>query len=324
MELKSATGITLMAAAIAFSSCTAHAQPYPAKPVRVLIGFSAGSELDVVGRLVSLKMSEGLGQQFVVENRTGAGGTLAAAQVASAEADGYTLLVNSVSHAGVQALYPKLPYDTVRDFAGVSQLTSAPNVLVVAPSAGIKTAAELVALSRQKPGQVNFGSAGVGSGTHMTLEQFRLATGIQVVHVPYKGVPEVLTDTATGRVNTSFAPIGNTLAMIKDGRLVPLAVSTAARSPALPDVPSLAESAVPGLDWDQWYGMFAPAKTPRPIVNQLSKEVARVLALPEIRERISSRGSLPKPSTPEEFDAFVRAEIAKVGKVIRDGNIRIE
>ena len=158
----------------------------------------------------------------------------------------------------------------------------------------------------------------------MTLEQFRLATGIQVVHVPYKGVPEVLTDTATGRVNTSFAPIGNTLAMIKDGRLVPLAVSTAARSPALPDVPSLAESAVPGLDWDQWYGMFAPAKTPRPIVNQLSKEVARVLALPEIRERISSRGSLPKPSTPEEFDAFVRAEIAKVGKVIRDGNIRIE
>ena len=324
MELKSATGITLMAAAIAFSSCTAHAQPYPAKPVRVLIGFSAGSELDVVGRLVSLKMSEGLGQQFVVENRTGAGGTLAAAQVASAEADGYTLLVNSVSHAGVQALYPKLPYDTVRDFAGVSQLTSAPNVLVVAPSAGIKTAAELVALSRQKPGQVNFGSAGVGSGTHMTLEQFRLATGIQVVHVPYKGVPEVLTDTATGRVTTSFAPIGNTLAMIKDGRLVPLAVSTATRSPSLPDVPSLAEGAAPGLDWDQWYGLFAPAKTPRPIVNQLSKEVARVLALPEIRERISSRGSVPKPSTPEEFDAFVRTEVAKVGKVIRDGNIRIE
>jgi tripartite-type tricarboxylate transporter receptor subunit TctC len=195
---------------------------------------------------------------------------------------------------------------------------------VVAPSQGIKTAAELIALARQKPGQVNFGSAGVGSGTHMTLEQFRLATGIQVVHVPYKGVPEVLTDTATGRVNTSFAPIGNTLAMIKDGRLVPLAVSTAARSPALPDVPSLAEGAVPGLDWDQWYGMFAPAKTPRPVVQQLSREVARVLALAEIRERIGSRGSVPKPSTPEEFDAFVRAEVAKVSKIIRDGNIKIE
>ncbi len=315
---------SIFAALALVCASAVQAQSYPAKPVRVLIGFSAGSEIDVIGRLVAQKMSEGLGQQLVVENRTGAGGTLAAGQVAAAEADGYTLLINSVSHAGVEALYQKLPYETLRDFAGISQLTSAPNVLVVAPSQGIKTAAELIALARQKPGQVNFGSAGVGSGTHMTLEQFRLATGIQVVHVPYKGVPEVLTDTATGRVNTSFAPIGNTLAMIKDGRLVPLAVSTAARSPALPDLPSLAEGAVPGLDWDQWYGMFAPAKTPRPIVQQLSKEVARVLALAEIRERISNRGSTPKPSTPEEFEAFVRAEVAKVSKIIRDGNIRIE
>ena len=158
----------------------------------------------------------------------------------------------------------------------------------------------------------------------MTLEQFRLATGISVQHVPYKGVPEVLSDTATSRVNTSFSPIGNTLGMIKDGRLVPLAVSTSARSPSLPDVPALAEGAVPGLDWDQWYGMFAPAKTPRPIVNQLSSEVARVLGLPEIRERLLSRGSVPKPSTPDEFDAFLRVEVQKVGKVIRDGNIKIE
>jgi tripartite-type tricarboxylate transporter receptor subunit TctC len=197
-------------------------------------------------------------------------------------------------------------------------------VLVVAPSQGIKSAGELIARAKDKPGEINFGSAGVGSGTHMTLEQFRLATGVKVTHVPYKGVPEVLTDTATGRVNVSFAPIGNTLAMIKDGRLVPLAVSTSARSPALPDVPALAEGAVPGLDWDQWYGMFAPAKTPRPIVNQLSKEVARVLGLPDMKERISGRGSLPKPTTPEEFDAFVRAEVEKVGKVIRDGGIKVE
>ena len=298
--------------------------PYPAKPIRVLIGFSAGSEIDTIGRLVAQKMSEGLGQQLVVENRTGAGGTLAAGQVASAAPDGYTLLVNSVSHAAVQALYPKLPFDTVRDFAPISQLTSAPNVLVVAPAQGIRSPKELIDMAKQKPGQVNFGSAGVGSGTHMTLEQFRLATGIQVAHVPYKGVPEVLTDTATGRVHTSFAPIGNTLAMIKDGRLVPLAVSTAVRSPSLPDVPTLSETVVPGLDWDQWYGLFAPAKTPPQIVGQLSREVARVLAAAELRERISNRGSVPKPSTPEEFDAFVRAEVAKVGKVIRDGNIRID
>jgi tripartite-type tricarboxylate transporter receptor subunit TctC len=311
--------LTLIGAPLA-----AQSQSYPTKPVRVLIGFSAGSELDIIGRMVSQKISESLGQQFVVENRTGAGGTLAAAYVAAAVPDGYTLLINSVSHAGVQALYSKLPYDTLRDFAGVSQLTSAPNVLVVSPAQGIKSAAELIARAKQKPGEINFGSAGVGSGTHMTLEQFRLATNIKVTHVPYKGVPEVLTDTATGRVHTSFAPIGNTLVMIKDGRLVPLAVSTSARSPALPEVPALSEGAVPGLDWDQWYGMFAPAKTPRAIVNRLSKEVARVLGLPEIKERISSRGSVPKPSTPEEFDAFVRAEVAKVSKVIRDGNIKIE
>src|SRR5262245_918634 len=221
---------------LACASFALHAQSYPAKPVRVVIGFSAGSEIDTIGRLVSQKLGENLAQQFVVENRTGAGGSLAAGQVATAPPDGYTLLINSVSHAAIQALYPKLSFDTVRDFAGISQLTSAPNVLVVAPSQGIKTANELIAFARQKPGQVNFASAGVGSGTHMTLEQFRLATGIQVAHVPYKGVPEVLTDVTTGRVHTAFAPIGNALGMIKDGRLVPLAVSTAARSPALPDV----------------------------------------------------------------------------------------
>jgi len=324
MKLKRTSIGILATLALACVSFSAQSQSYPAKPVRIMIGFSAGSEIDVVGRLVSQKVSEGLGQQFVVENRTGAGGTLAAASVASATPDGYTLLINSVSHAGVQALYGTLPFDTLRDFAGISQLTSAPNVLVMAPSQSIKSAGELIARAREKPGEINFGSAGVGSGTHMTLEQFRLATGIKVAHVPYKGVPEVLTDTATGRVHTSFAPIGNVLGMIKDGRLVPLAVSTSARSPALPEVPSLAEGAVPGLNWDQWYGIFAPAKTPRAIVNQLSREVARVLALPDMKDRISGRGSVPKPSTPEEFDAFVRTEVEKVSKVIRDGGIKIE
>jgi len=305
-------------------ACAPLQAQYPAKPVRVIIGFSAGSEIDTIGRLVSQKLSEGLGQQFVVENRTGAGGSLAAGVVAGAAPDGYTLLINSVSHAAIGALYRNLAFDTVKDFAGISQLTSAPNVLVVAPAQGIKSAAELIALAKQKPGQLNFGSAGVGSGTHMTLEQLRLATGIQVAHVPYKGVPEVLTDTATGRVNTSFAPIGNVLGMIRDGRLLPLAVSTAARSPALPEVPALAESAVPGLDWDQWYGMFAPAATPRPLVHQLSKEVARVLAQADMRERLAGRGSVPKPTSPEAFDRFLRAEVDKVSKIIRDGNIRID
>jgi tripartite-type tricarboxylate transporter receptor subunit TctC len=312
-----------IAAALCCFAFPAAAQTYPAKPIRVLIGFSAGSEIDTIGRLVAAKMGEGLGQPLVVENRLGAGGTLAAGAVAQAAPDGYVLLINSVSHAAVKDLYKSLPFDTIKDFAPVSQLTSAPNVLLVAPASGIQSVKQLVDLAKSKPGQVNFGSAGVGSGTHMTLEQFRLATGINVAHVPYKGVPEVMTDTATGRVHTSFAPIGNALGMVKDGRLVPLAVSTSARVPSLPDVPTLAEAGVP-LDWDQWYGLFAPAKTPPQIVSQLSKEVARVLAAPDVRERISNRGSVPKASTPEEFAAFVSAEVAKVGKVIRDGNIRVE
>jgi len=324
MHASRSLAAALAAVALYSLAGTAAGQTYPAKPIRVLIGFSAGSEIDVIGRLVAQKMGEGLGQQLVIENRTGAGGSLAAGQVAGAAPDGYTLLINSVSHAAIRDLYQNLPFDTVKDFAGISQLTSAPNVLVVAPAQNIRTAQELIDLAKQKPGQLNFASAGVGSGTHMTLEQLRLATGIQVVHIPYKGVPEVLADTATGRVNTAFAPIGNALGMVKDGRLVPLGVSTAVRSPSLPQVPTLAETVAPGLDWDQWYGMFAPAKTPREIVNQLSREVARVLASPDIRERIGNRGSVPKPSTPEEFDIFVRAEVAKVGKVIREGNIRIE
>jgi tripartite-type tricarboxylate transporter receptor subunit TctC len=302
----------------------AAAQNFPAKPVKVLIGFSAGSEVDTVGRLVTQKIAEALGQQFVVENKTGAGGTIAAAAAASAQPDGYTLLVNSVSHAGVQALYPKLSYDPVKDFAGISQLTSAPNVLLVAPSLGVKTPGELISFAKQRSGGLNFGSAGVGSGTHMTLEQLRLATGIGLTHVPYKGVPEVMTDTMAGRVHSCFAPIGNALSLIREGKLLALAVSTSSRSPVLAQIPTLAETVAPGLDWDQWYGFFAPAKTARPIVELLSRETAKVLALPEIRDRLSARGSVPKASTPDQFDQFVREEVAKVGKVIRDGNIRID
>lgn len=317
-----------MAALLALASygtvCVAQTQAYPSKPVRMIIGFTAGSELDVIGRMVAHEMSEKWGHRIVADNRPGAGGTVAGAMAAAAVADGYTLYFNSVSHAASSALYPKLPYDPLRDFAGVSQATSAPNVLAVGPGIPVKSTKELIALVKQKPGQINFGSAGVGSGTHITGEMFRLGAGLQVSHIPYKGVPEVLGDTMAGRIHYSFAPIGNTLALIKDKRLVPLAVSMVTRSPSLPDVPTIAETAIPGFDWDQWYGLFAPAKTPRPIVNQLSKEMARVLALPEVKERLAVRGSVPRPSTPAEFDKFVRAETEKITKVIRDGGIKLE
>jgi tripartite-type tricarboxylate transporter receptor subunit TctC len=314
-----------LAALMLVAACSiAQSQPYPNKPIRMIVGFTPGSEIDVVARLMNQEISNNWGQRVVVDNRSGAGGTVAGAIAAAAAPDGYTLFFNSVSHAASQALYPKLPYDTVRDFAGVSQATSAPNVLLIAPSQGIKSLKELLAVVRQKSGQTNYGSAGVGSGTHITGEMFRLAAQLSVSHIPYKGVPEVMADTATGRIYYSFAPIGNALPFVKDRRLVALAVTTAARVPSLPDVPTVSEGGFPGFEWDQWYGLFAPAKAPRAIVNQLSKEVARVLALPEIRERLAVRGSVPKPSTPEEFDRFVRSEVARIGKAIRDGGIKLE
>ena len=314
----------LAALAMFATAWSVQAQTYPGKPVRMIVGFTAGSEIDVVGRLIAQEMSENWGQRVVIDNRTGAGGTVGGAIVATAAPDGYTLLLNSVSHAASQALYSKLPYDTLRDFAAVSQATSAPNVLLVAPSQGIKTVKELIAATRQRAGQGNYGHAGVGSGTHITGEMFRLAAQLTVSDIPYKGVPEVLADTATGRIHYSFAPIGNALPFVKDRRLIALAVTTSARVPSLPDVPTVSESAIPGFEWDQWYGLFAPAKTPRAIVNQLSKEMARVLALPVTRERLAIRGSVPKPSTPDEFDRFVRAEVEKVTRAIKAGGIKLE
>jgi len=318
--------VVLAATALFGTHCFAQGAPaYPNKPVRMLIGFTAGSEIDVVARLLANELSEKWGQKIVIDNRTGSGGTVAGAIAANSPADGYTLFFNSVSHTASAALYPRLSYSPIRDFAGVSQATSAPNVLLVGPGLNVKTVKELTALARAKPGQIDFGSAGVGSGTHIAGEMFRLGAALKVTHVPYKGVPEVLADTVTGRIHYSFAPIGNVLPFVKDKRVVALAVTTLARSPSLPDVPTVAEAAaLPGFDWDQWYGMFAPAKTPRPIVEQLSKEMARVLAIADIREKLAVRGSVAKASSPERFDRFVRTETDKVNKVIKDGGITLE
>jgi tripartite-type tricarboxylate transporter receptor subunit TctC len=298
-------------------------QAFPTKPIRMIVGFTAGSEVDVIGRMIAHEMAEKWGQRVVLDNRPGAGSTVAGAIVAAANADGYTLFFNSVSHAATPALYPNASFDTLRDFAGVSQATSLPNVLIIAPSAGIKTVKELIALLKQKPG-MNYGHAGVGSGTHITGELFRQMAGIELSHIPYKGVPEVITDAMTARLNFAYAPIGNTLPFIKDKRLSALAVSTATRSTALPDVPTIAEAALPGYVFDHWYGMFVPAKTPRPVVNQLSQEIARILNLPEVKDKITVRGAAIKPSTPEAFDAFVRAEVAKITRVMTAGGVKVQ
>ena len=324
------SSIARAAAAAAFVAAAlpaavhAQQQKFPSKPIRMVVPFSPGSQTDILARLIGQKMNENWGQQVVVDNRPSAGGTIAAGIVAGAPADGHTLMLHSVGHAINATLYSRLPFDTLRDFAGVSQVASVPNVLVVAPALGVKSVKDLIAMAKQKPGAINFGSAGVGSGTHINGEQFKVAAGVNIVHVPYKGTPEALTDTMTGRIHFFFAPLVPATPLVKDGRLVALAVSTAQRSPVLPDVPTVAEAALPGFDYDQWYGLIAPKATPKPILVQLSKEVARILDLPDVRKTFQTQGAVAKPSSPEQFDAFIRTEIDKVGKVIRAAGARAD
>ena len=315
----------LAAACALLAAAAVHAQPaYPTKPVRMIVAFTAGSETDYLARIVGQKLGERWGQQVVVENRPGAGGVLASGIVAAAPGDGYTLFMHSMAHAVTPAVNARLPYDTLRDFAAVSQVAGVPNVLVVPASNGIQTAKDLIALAKQKPGQLTFGSAGIGSGMHINGEQFRLSADISVVHVPYKGGPEALADAIAGRIEFVFSPMGLAIPMIRDRKLVALAVSTAARSPALPDVPTLAEAALPGFDFDTWYGVFAPASTPKPIVQQVSADINRALGLADVRERFATRGAVPRGSAPEVFDRFVRTEVEKLGKIVRAAGVKAE
>ncbi|MCC6533663.1 MAG: tripartite tricarboxylate transporter substrate binding protein [Burkholderiales bacterium] len=291
-------------------------EQFPNKPVRMIVGFTPGSEIDIVARMLAEPMSERWGQRVIVDNRTGAGGTVAAAIVARAAPDGYTWLFNSVAHTASLALYSKLTYHPVGAFSFVSQATSAPNVLITAHSQGVKSVGALIALARAKPGQLTYGAAGIGSGTHINGTLFSVAADIQVANVSYKGTPELVTDTFAGRIHYSFSPIGGTVAFVKDGRLAALGVTTLQRSPALPDVPTIAETALPGFEWDQWYGMFMPAATPRAIVEQVNNEMKRILALPATKERLSIRGAWPNVNTPQQFEQKVRAEIDKVTKAL--------
>jgi tripartite-type tricarboxylate transporter receptor subunit TctC len=323
--LQRATFATLIATGIAVAAAPgAGAQNFPTKPVRLIVPFTAGSATDLLARRIALKMSDNWNQQVVVDNRGGGGGTLGSNIVAKATPDGYTLLAHSIAFAMSAALYSKLPFDPIKDLVGVSQIAVGTSLLVVAPSLGVKSVKELIALAKQKPGQLNFSSSGVGSGTHLNGEQFRFAAGIDVVHVPYKGVPEQLIDTMTGRIHYFLTPLVPALPFIRDGRLLALAVSTAQRTPILPDVPTIAEAALPGYEFQAWFGVFAPARTPRAIVNQISKEIARVVDLPDIKKQFVNQGEEGRPSTPEEFTRFVRAEIEKTRKIVKLAGIRVE
>jgi len=291
-------------------------------PVRVIVPFTAGSGLDIVARMLSQKLTEFWGQPVAVENHIGVGGTVGAGVVAKSPPDGYTLLVNTTAHAVNVALYSKLPYDPVKDFVDVSPLVAQPYVLVAGTSAGIKTVSDLIAAAKAKAGQLKFGSAGTGSGTHMIAEKFRFAAGIDVVHLPNKGGPEANADAIAGRVTYWFPPIALALPQVREGRLLALGLSSARRSSLLPDVPTIAETGLAGFEDTIWYGMWAPAATPAEVVNQLSKDVARALATPDVRDRLSKLGAEPMNMTPAEFARLVRSEIDSAARVVKAAGIK--
>ena len=318
MKTRSPRWLVLMFTAF----CAGHAgaadraEAYPSRPVRMLVPFAPGSQTDILARWIGEKMTEKSGEQIVVDNRPSAGGTIASQFVLAANPDGHTLMMVSTGHAGNATMYSKLAYDTVKDFAGITRVASVPNLLVVSPNLGPKSVKELIAYAKARPGQINFSSAGIGSGTQINGEMFKAAAGIEATHVPYKGAVDSLNDAITGRVQFTFNPVVVAGPQVKAGRALALAVSTAKRSPLFPDLPTVAEAGLPGFDYDQWYGLLVSAKTPRPMVNVVNKEIVRILNLPDIKERMLTQGATPTPSTPEEFDAFIRTEVKRFATVL--------
>jgi tripartite-type tricarboxylate transporter receptor subunit TctC len=290
---------------------------FPAKPIRMLVPFSAGSATDFFARMLGQKLTESWGHTVVIDNRPSAGGVVASGLLLAAAPDGYTLMLVSVGHAVNASLYSKLPYDTVKDFAGITLVADVPTALVVTPALGLKTVKDLVDLAKAKPGQINYASAGIGSGAHMNAEQFKLATGINIVHVPFKGTPEALTNVMGGSVQFFFSPITGAVTLVKGGKITALAVSTKNRSPVLPDLPSASEVGIPGFEFNLWTGLLASAKLPKDIKDKLNREVVRILGLADVKERMLTQGATPHPMTPQEFDAFIKGEVERLAKVVK-------
>jgi tripartite-type tricarboxylate transporter receptor subunit TctC len=297
----------IVCAALA-SMTSSRADEWPSRPIRAIIPLSPGSAADIIPRIVFEQLSVQFGQPIVVENKPGASGTIAARAVAMADPDGYTLLAHSSAHIIAPSTVADLPYDPIKDFVAVAPLGNLPNVLVIAPSKNIKTVQELVALGKTRP--ITFGSIGVGSPIHLTMERFRLSAGFQAQAITFKGAPEAMLEVMTGRVDVYYAPVLAALPLIKDGKVLPLAVSSPTRAPTLPDVPTTLESGYPNSAYRFWIGVFAPSKTPSDIVNKLNAEIQKALQAPAVREKLAKLGVQPMAMNAGEFDKFVNEELA--------------
>jgi tripartite-type tricarboxylate transporter receptor subunit TctC len=316
--------VLLLAAWPGYGALAQPAPAYPARPVRIVIGFTPGGVPDITARTIAARLTESWRQQVVVDNRPGAGGTIAAQIVAGANPDGHTLLSVSNAHAVAAAIYSKLPYDPLRDFSGITMTASGPALLLVSPALGAKSARDLIAIAKAKPGQLNFSSAGVGSGTHFGGELFKSAAGIDVVHVPFKGIPEAITETMTGRVHFFLSPLASAIGLVRERRVPAVGVTSLQRIPQLPDLPTVSESGLPGFRWDYWYGLLAPSKVVRPLLARLNKDVTGVLNHPGVRARWTALGADPAPTTAQEFDRFIAEDIATLTKIARAANIKAQ
>ena len=297
------------------------AQAWPAKPIRVIIPFATGGVTDVVVRTIAPKLGEALGQPIVVENKGGAGGTIGTALGAQAAPDGYTFIAPAASHTTTPGLYTKLPFDPIKDFVAVTQIVTVPYLLVTSPTLPANNLAEFIALARSKPNTLTYGSAGNGSSNHLAGELLEIMGGVELIHSPYKGSGPALTDLMGGHIAFMFDPINTSSQHVRAGKLKALGVGTSKRVKALPDIPTIDEQGLKGFEAVTWIGLLAPAGTPREIVTRMQREIAKVLQIPEVQERLASAGAEPVGSTPEEFDAYVKSEVQKWGEVIRKAKV---
>jgi tripartite-type tricarboxylate transporter receptor subunit TctC len=319
-----AAGLSLLASIVA-AAPAALAQSYPARPVRIVVPFPPGGGTDIGTRIIAQKLQESWGQPIVVENKPGAAGIVGTEMVAKAAPDGYTLIMGNIgTHAINISLYKKLSYDPVKDFAPISQVAWLPLFLLVHPSIPVNSVKELIALAKAKPGELNFSSSGAGGSMHVAAELFKNMTGVNMVHIPYKGGSPAVADLLSGQVALSFATVLETLSHVKSGRVRALAVTSAARSTAYPELPTVAEAGVPGYESISWLGLFAPAGTPGDIVNRISSDVQRVIRLPEVKERLLAQGAEPIGTSPEQFALALRSDIAKYARIIRESGYKTE